>query len=64
MTQSNNLHIQKTGLRSLPRNEWAVSLTSFLMDISSEMVINILPLFLFNILGVRTSLIGLIEGIA
>jgi len=32
--------------RSLPRNVWAVSLTSFFMDISSEMVINILPLFL------------------
>ena len=34
------------------------------MDISSEMVINILPLFLSNVLGVRTSVIGLIEGIA
>jgi MFS family permease len=52
------------GLRSLPRNVWAVSLTSFLMDISSEMVINLIPLFLSNVLGVRTSVIGLIEGIA
>lgn len=34
------------------------------MDISSEMVINLLPLFLSNVLGVRTSLIGLIEGVA
>jgi len=50
--------------RELPRNVWAVSLTSFLMDISSEMVINILPLFLFNILGIRTSVIGVIEGVA
>ena len=54
----------KTGWHSLPRNVWAVSLTSFFMDISSEMVINILPLFLSNVLGVRTSIIGLIEGIA
>jgi MFS family permease len=54
----------KTGWRALPRNVWAVSLTSFLTDISSEMVINILPLFLANVLGVRTSVIGLIEGIA
>jgi MFS family permease len=54
----------KRGVRSLPRNVWAVSLTSFLMDISSEMVINILPLFLYNVLGVGTSVIGLIEGIA
>ncbi len=51
-------------LRSLPRNIWAVSLTSFFMDISSEMVLNILPLFMANVLGIRTSLIGFIEGIA
>jgi MFS family permease len=48
----------------LPRNVWAVGLTSFFMDVSSEMVINILPLFLANVLGVQTSIIGLIEGIA
>ncbi len=53
-----------TSLRSLPRNVWAVSLTSFFMDISSEMVINILPLFLSNVLGVKTDIIGLIEGVA
>ena len=50
--------------RTLPRNVWAVSLTSFFMDISSEMVINILPLFLANVLGVQTSIIGVIEGFA
>ena len=48
----------------LPRNVWAVSFASFFMDISSEMVINILPLYLANVLGVSTSIIGLIEGIA
>jgi MFS family permease len=54
----------KNGLRGLPRNVWAVSLTSFFMDISSEMVVNLIPLFLANVLGVRISLIGLIEGVA
>jgi len=54
----------KRGIRSLPRNVWAVSLTSFFMDTSSEMILNVLPLFLSNVLGVRTSVIGLIEGIA
>jgi MFS family permease len=54
----------KTDIRQLPRNVWAVSLTSFLMDISSEMVINLLPLFLANVLGVKTSIIGVIEGMA
>lgn len=53
-----------SNLKSLPRNIWAVSLTSFLTDISSEMIINLIPLFLANTLGVRTGIIGLIEGVA
>jgi MFS family permease len=48
----------------ISRNVWAVTLTSFLTDISSEMLFNLLPLFLFNVLGARTAVIGLIEGIA
>ncbi len=51
-------------IRALPRNVWAVSLTSFFMDISSEMILNILPLFLSNVLGIKTNIIGLIEGVA
>ncbi|HNB53963.1 MAG TPA: MFS transporter, partial [Anaerolineales bacterium] len=51
-------------LATLPRNVWALGLTSFFTDISSEMVFNLLPLFLYNVLGLRTSMIGLIEGIA
>jgi MFS family permease len=46
------------------RNLWATTITSYLTDISSEMVLNLLPLFLANVLGARTSIIGLIEGIA
>jgi len=55
---------ERASLRDLPRNIWAVSLTSFFMDISSEMVINILPIFLSSVLGVKTNIIGLIEGVA
>lgn len=54
----------KGSVRDLPRNVWAVSLTSFFMDISSEMVINLLPLFLASVLGVKTNIIGIIEGVA
>jgi MFS family permease len=64
MTESEMTTSQKIRLRTLPRNVWAVSLTSFFMDVSSEMVLNILPLFLSNVLGVKTNVIGLIEGIA
>lgn len=46
------------------RNLAAVAWTSLLTDISSEMVLNVLPLYLSGVLGVRTSVIGLIEGFA
>jgi len=64
MADSTEETSHRAGIRELPRNVWAVGLTSLFMDISSEMVINILPLFLANVLGVQTSIIGLIEGIA
>jgi MFS family permease len=54
----------KAGVSSLPRNVWAVTVTSFLTDISSEMVSNLLPMFLYTVLGARTDVIGLIEGVA
>ena len=54
----------KQTLRQLPRNVWVVTLTSFFTDISSEMIFNLMPLFLANILGVRLNIVGLIEGIA
>ena len=53
-----------TGLFSLPRNIWALTATSFLTDISSEMILNLVPLFLANVLGVGTAVIGLIDGLA
>jgi len=51
-------------VRRLPRNVWVMSATSLLNDISSEMLLNLIPFFLANILGVRTAVIGLIEGVA
>lgn len=54
----------KSTLRDLPRNVWGASLASFFMDISSEMMLNLLPLFLANVLGVRSALIDVIEGVA
>jgi len=51
-------------IQKLPRNVWVMTVTSFLTDISSEMLVNLIPLFLSNVLGVRTAVIGLIDGIA
>ena len=55
---------RQNALRRIPRNVWAATLTSFLNDISSDMILNLVPLFLANVLGVSTAVIGLIDGIA
>jgi MFS family permease len=52
------------GSSGLGRNVFAAGLVSFFMDVSSEMVYPLVPLFLANVLGVNKSVIGLIEGIA
>lgn len=48
----------------LHKNIWAATATSFLTDVSSEMIVYLIPLFLANVLGVRTAVIGLIDGVA
>jgi MFS family permease len=46
------------------KNVFVAGFVSFFMDVSSEMIYPIVPLFLANVLGVNKSVIGLIEGIA
>ena len=46
------------------RNVFFSGLVSFFMDVSSEMIYPLVPLFLANVLGVNKSVIGLIEGVA
>jgi MFS family permease len=48
----------------LSRNVFVFGFVSLLNDWSSEITVRILPLFLANVLGVKTSVIGLIEGVA
>jgi MFS family permease len=54
----------KNKLSKLHPNIWVVTITSFLTDISSEMLVYLIPLFLSNVLGVRMAYIGLIDGVA
>lgn len=49
---------------SIPRTVWALGLVSFFMDISSEIVHGLLPLFLTTTLGVSVAMVGLIDGVA
>ena len=51
-------------IRPIPRNVWVTGWVSFFMDVSSEMVYPLVPLFLSSTLGVSKSTVGLIEGLA
>jgi MFS family permease len=64
MTSNHPTNSTAPGLRRLHPNIWVMTATSFLTDISSEMLVYLIPLFLANILGVRTAVIGLIDGVA
>jgi MFS family permease len=48
----------------MPSGVWVLGFVSLLMDISSEMVHSLLPLFLVGTLGVSVLAVGLIEGVA
>jgi len=52
------------GLRAVPRGVWALGLVSMFMDVSSEMIHALLPLFLVTGLGAGVALVGVIEGLA
>lgn len=54
----------KSTIRQLPAGVWALGLTSLLMDLSSELVHSLLPVFLLTVLHANIATIGWIEGIA
>lgn len=51
------------GLRGLPRTVWALGFVSLFMDLSSEMIHSLLPVFLVASLGASPALVGVIEGV-
>ncbi|MGK0737232.1 MFS transporter [Yokenella regensburgei] len=51
-------------LSRIPQGVWVVGGVSMLMDISSELIHSLLPLFMATTLGASVILIGLIEGLA
>src|ERR1043166_2560672 len=50
--------------REIHRSVWALGLVSLFMDLSSEMIHALLPLYLVTVLGASTLTVGFIEGIA
>jgi MFS family permease len=57
--------IRPAAIRSsrLPVGIWVLGFVSLFMDISSEMIHGLLPLFLTSELGASTEIVGLIEGV-
>jgi MFS family permease len=51
-------------LGALPAGIWALGLGSMFMDISSELVHSLLPVFMVSVLGASMVTVGVVEGIA
>jgi MFS family permease len=53
----------RSSLARLPGGIWALGFVSLFMDISSEMIHGLLPIFLTSVLGASAEMVGLIEGV-
>lgn len=61
MAASNSI---KAHLKQIPAGVWVLGFVSLLMDISSEMIHALLPIYMVTVLGTSTLAVGIIEGIA
>lgn len=57
-------HITSRMLRRLPVGVWTLGFVSMFMDISSELVHSLLPVFLVSVLGASMTAVGVVEGTA
>jgi MFS family permease len=64
MTKDDKPSLDIAALRAVPAGVWALGLVSLLMDISSEMIHALLPVYLVTVLGISALAVGVIEGIA
>jgi MFS family permease len=51
-------------LRAIPGTVWVLGMVSLFMDMSSELVHSLMPVFLVDTLGASALAVGLIEGVA
>lgn len=51
-------------LKQIPPGVWVLGFVSMMMDISSEMIHSLLPLFMVGTLGASALMVGVIEGLA
>lgn len=63
MSEQSTSNSRRSSLSRLPGSIWALGFVSMMMDISSEMIHGLLPVFLTSVLGASTEVVGLIEGV-
>jgi MFS family permease len=63
MSEQSPANEANSSLTRLPRSIWALGFVSLFMDISSEMIHGLLPVFLVAVLGASTETVGFIEGL-
>ena len=61
---ANDTEPRPGGLREVPLAIWALGFVSLLMDVSSEIIHALLPIYLVSGLGASMVTVGLIEGVA
>jgi MFS family permease len=59
-----SVEISSASWRDVPATVWTLGFVSLLMDVSSELIHGLLPVFLTSVLGASTVYVGLIEGVA
>ena len=64
MTATPKPRLDSATLRAIPPGIWALGFVSMLMDVSSEMIHALLPIYLVTVLGASATTVGAIEGIA
>lgn len=64
MTKTTKSKLDLATLRAIPTGIWALGFVALLMDISSEMIHALLPIYLVTVLGASAMTVGIIEGIA
>ena len=55
---------RRSALRGIPPGIWALGFVSLLMDVSSEMIHALLPVYLVTVLATSMTTVGVIEGVA
>ncbi len=58
-----DVNLRKTRVR-IPRTVWVLGFVSLLMDVSSEMIHSLLPVFMTVVLGASATTVGMVEGVA